>query len=410
MKILHTADWHLGQTFYEYDRTFEHEQFLNWLVTTIKDSCIDVLLVCGDVFDVSNPSAASVKMFYTFLKDAVNANPNLQIIVVAGNHDSPSRLEAPKPLLEIFNITIIGNVQKTQTGDIDYEKLVIPIKNSQGEIAAWCMAVPFLKTGDYQVIADSEQPYTDGVSNFYKKIYDYTLTQLKEGDTIIALGHLHTTDAGKNDDRGERPIMGGSEWIPASAFDENIAYTALGHIHRAMKIGGRENVRYSGSPIPMSFSEENYKHQVVLIEIEKQNVVDIKTILVPVSVGLLRIPTEHKTLLNVLDELRLLPESETTDLTIVPYLQVKVLLDKPEPSLRHHIEQAISKKNVRLANIDTKYPDKEKEADKQTVLSVEQLNDLMPQDVFLKIYKSKYSSEPANELMQYLNEVIAEID
>ena len=147
MKILHTADWHIGQLFHEYDRTYEHQQFLNWLDGTLVSEQIDVLLISGDVFDLSNPSAASVKMFYSFLNKAVNANPDLQIIITAGNHDSAARLESPKPLLESSNIHIIGLVEKTEDGSIDYDKLIISLKDKHGTTQAWCLAVPFFTHG-----------------------------------------------------------------------------------------------------------------------------------------------------------------------------------------------------------------------------------------------------------------------
>ena len=127
MKILHTADWHIGQLFHEYDRTYEHQQFLNWLIDTLQTEQIDVLLISGDVFDISNPSAVSIKMFYSFLNKATKVNPDLQIVITAGNHDSASRLEAPKPLLESSNVHIIGLVEKDSEGNIDYQKLLIPI-------------------------------------------------------------------------------------------------------------------------------------------------------------------------------------------------------------------------------------------------------------------------------------------
>src|SRR6185312_8473743 len=139
MRILHTADWHIGQLFHEYDRTYEHQQFLNWLVKTLHGELVDILLISGDVFDLSNPSAAAIKMFYTFLNRAVKINPELQIIITAGNHDSASRLESPKPLLESSNIHIIGVVKKDANGNIDYEKMIIPLKGKKGNIKAWCM-------------------------------------------------------------------------------------------------------------------------------------------------------------------------------------------------------------------------------------------------------------------------------
>src|SRR5690606_20506504 len=144
IRILHTADWHIGQLFHEYDRTYEHQQFLDWLTQTLRIAQVNVLLVSGDVFDLSNPSAASIRLFYTFLNRATSVNPDLQVIITAGNHDSASRLESPKPLLESSNIHIVGLVEKDENGAIDYDKLIIPLKDKDGSVKAWCLAVPFL--------------------------------------------------------------------------------------------------------------------------------------------------------------------------------------------------------------------------------------------------------------------------
>ena len=171
MKILHTADWHIGQLFHEYDRTNEHQQFLDWLVKALHEEKVDVLLISGDVFDLSNPSAASIKMFFTFLKMAVKINSALQIITTAGNHDSASRLESPKLLLESSNIHIIGVVEKDANGNIDYERLIIPLKNKNGNITTWCIAVLFLRMGDYPVITDCDNPYAEGVAKLNNDAY-----------------------------------------------------------------------------------------------------------------------------------------------------------------------------------------------------------------------------------------------
>ncbi len=414
MRLLHTSDWHLGQTFYEFDRTNEHAAFLKWLVEAINTQNVDVLLISGDVFDVSNPSAASVLQFYTFLKDAVHANPHLQILVIAGNHDSPSRLEAPKPLLEVFNITIIGVVQRqvSATGTleaIDYNQFVVPLKNKDGEIKAWCMAVPFLRNGDYPVVPGASAPYSEGVVALYDGVYQAALSKKQPGQAIIAMGHLHTYGASTSDqDKSERLILGGAELVPATCFNKGIAYTALGHIHRPQKIGGKENTRYAGSPIPMSFSEENYKHQVVLVDIDGETVTNIEPLYIPVTIKLLRIPTKHANINQVLQELIELPDAATEDKSMSPYLEIRVLLDSPEPALRHKIETTIGKKDVRLAKIDVRYPTKTGEADPSQ--SIEELNNLAPADVYKKVYQKKYQNEPAPELTAFFNEVVQEIN
>ncbi len=406
MKLLHTADWHIGQTFYEYDRTFEHEQFLIWLIDVIKTNDIDLLLISGDVFDVSNPSAASIKLFYTFLKNVIAASPQLQIIITAGNHDSASRLEAPKPLLASSNIHIVGLVTQNE-GIIDYEKLVIPLKDKENNTIAWCLAVPFLRNGDYPEVTDAESPYTEGVAELYKQIYTYTNNIKQPGQAIIAMGHLHTSGASVSEkDKSERVILGGTELIDANAFNENIIYTALGHIHRPQKVGGKEHIRYSGSPIPMSFSEHNYNHQVVMVTIEGDELKQIAALPIPVTVSLKRIPATYKPLSEVKKLLSELNEV-IDDKNLWPYIEVRVLLDEPQPALRHEIETVLENKHVRLATIISATP--KSSEDEQETNSINQLSDLNPLDVFKKVYQSKYKTETPEVFIKLFNEVVQEI-
>ena len=409
MKILHTADWHLGQTFYEHDRTFEHQQFLNWLIGVLKEHQIDVLIISGDVFDLSNPAASTVKLFYTFLNNAIKTRPDLQIIVTAGNHDSATRLESPKPLLESSNIHIIGTIDRNTDGSIDFDKLVIPIKNKQSEIELWCIAIPFLRMGDYPVIAGTTAPYIDGVTALYEMVYEYALAKKQPGQAILALGHLHTLDAEISEhDKHERPIMGGVEFIPASAFDESIIYVALGHIHKAQRIGNKGNIYYSGSPIPMSFSELNYNHKVIVFEVKDEKLSNIQFLEIPVTTVLLRVPTVSKPLTEVLQELSKLPEAGE-DIEHSPYLEVRVLLDGPEPALRHKIESVLDNKHVRLAKIDVKYPNPN---GNEEVIAVNnnKLPELKPVDVFNKIFKSRFNTAPPDDLLKMFNQVLQEID
>lgn len=406
MKILHTADWHIGQLFHEYDRSAEHRQFLDWLVLTIKTEQIDILLVSGDVFDISNPSAASVKMFYTFLNRASAARPGLQIVITAGNHDSASRLESPKPLLESSNIHIVGTVEKDKEGKINYEKLVIPLYDAAGNIKSWCLAVPFLRMGDYPIITDCENPYAAGVSALYQEAFDYAQQKKQEGQTVIAMGHLHTHHAEITDlDKTERLIMGGVECIPAAAFHPDIKYVALGHIHKAQRIGGKEHIRYSGSPLPMSFSELNYKHQVIVFKLDEE-ISQLKSIEIPLFIPLQRIPPAPLPLHEVIALLEELPSAQDNP-EAAPYLEVKVLVHGPEPALRHKIETAVAGKHVKLTTIHPIYPASAKEIPE--LITQEQLNELQPPDIFEKAYRSTYNSPVPDDLMELFRQVTQEI-
>lgn len=406
MKILHTADWHLGQLFHEYDRTFEHQAFLNWLFDTIKTEEIEVLLVSGDVFDISNPSASSIKMFYSFLQNATKENPLLQIIITAGNHDSASRLESPKPLLEYSNIHIIGTIEKNEDGSIDYEKLTIPLRNNSGEIKSWCLAIPFLRIGDYPNVPNAENPYAAGVTELYKEAFAFAKTKKSAEQTIIAMGHLHTNHAEVTDmDKTERLIMGGVECINATAFDSEIKYVALGHIHKAQRIGGNEHIRYSGSPLPMSFSERNYKHQVVIFELENE-ITDLKSVEIPIAIPLLRIPLKAEPFEEVLLKLHQLQEKNNDEQA--PYLEIQVLLEEPEPALRHKIDAVLKFKNVKLARIQPHYPNKTSASNE--MVSHELLDELKPIDVFAKSYSAKYNSEVPQNLMQLFQQTLIEVN
>lgn len=409
MNILHTADWHLGQLFHEYDRTYEHQQFLDWLVQTLQEEAVDVLLISGDVFDLSNPSAATIRQFYTFLNRASKACPNIQIVITAGNHDSASRLESPKPLLESSNIHIIGVVEKDNGGNIDYDRLIIPL-TEDGEVKAWCMAVPFLRMGDYPVLADCDNPYAEGVAALYRNVCQAAKSSHQPGQALIAMGHLHAKGVETSDlDNSERLIMGGVECIAASAFPDELAYVALGHIHKAQRLGGKEHIRYAGSPLPMSFSEINYKHQVILFTVEEGKITQPRGIEIPVTVPLLRVPTVHSRVEEVLLALHQLPATVRGDRSTAPYLQVSVLLDAPEPGLRHKIEQALAGKHARLARIDIRYPTQKDAAIAEQIQSPDPLQTLRPVDVFRQAYESRYASEVPAALMALFNEVAEQV-
>ncbi|HSB94002.1 MAG TPA: exonuclease SbcCD subunit D C-terminal domain-containing protein [Flavitalea sp.] len=398
MKFLHTADWHIGNLFHEYDRSFEHQQFLNWLSDTLIQQHVDVLLISGDIFDISNPSAASLRMFYNFLKTVTDNNPSLQIIITAGNHDSASRLEVAKPLLN-DRVHIIGMVERNDDGEINYNNLVIPIKE-EGNITGYCLAVPFLRAGDHPAIEECNNPYTEGVHAFYQEAYAAALATITPDQFIIAMGHLHAMSAELSDhDINERAILGGLECISADAFHPGICYVALGHIHKAQRIGGKEHIRYSGSPLPMSFSEINYKHQVICFEINAGEMMNIQMIEVPIAIPLLQVPSKHAPLPEVLNALEKLENPGNEDIT-APYLLVKVLLEGPEPGLKHKIDTALKNKYVRLARIDVRYHSDNDSDTMNPQVALDELANLQPVDIFSRLFRKKYNADnvPADML------------
>jgi len=392
MKIIHTADWHLGQTFFEYDRKAEHLHFLVWLKNQINELSVDVLLIAGDVFDSPNPSAESQKMYYHFLREITSKNPDLQIIIIAGNHDSAARLEAPNPLLEEMNITVRGVVRRTDDGVIDFNHLVIPFDKG-----GYCLAVPYLRQGDYP----NSETYAQGVKAMYEAMFECVKCK---NQPIVAMGHLQATGSEiSENDRSERTVIGGLECVSPDSFDKEIIYTALGHLHREQRISGRENGRYSGAPLPMSFAEKNNKQGVTLIDIKDST--RIERIFFDAPVKLLSIPAEPLPLPGVLDKIAELPDGEICETS--PYLEIKVLITEPEPSLRHQLEEALKTKSVRLVRIAAVTPKRETE---EKVITYEQLQTINPMDMAHMIFQRRYGDTMPETMKTLLQGVILEIE
>ncbi|EXY59814.1 exonuclease SbcCD subunit D [Bacteroides fragilis] len=407
IRILHTADWHLGQTFFGYDRTQEHEHFLDWLAGVLTKNKIDVLIVAGDVFDVSNPSAASQRMFYRFIHRVTTENPRLQLVVVAGNHDSAARLESPLPLLQEMRTEIKGIVRK-QNGKIDYEHLLVELKNAAGEGEALCLAVPFLRQGDYPVVETEGNPYAEGVKELYARLLKYALKKRTDGQALVAVGHLLATGSEiAEKDHSERIIIGGLESVSPESFPEQIVYTALGHIHKAQRVSGRENIRYAGSPLPMSFAEKHYHHGVVKVTLDEGWAVEIEKLEYTPLVRLLSIPaTEAAAPDEVLDELRglELPEDEP-----MPYLEVKVKLSEPEPMLRQQVEEILEGKPVRLARIVSFYRQGAEGGVGEETLTAG-LQEMNPLQIVKATFENSYQTEMPEELVNLFQEACRTIN
>ncbi|MEG2856328.1 MULTISPECIES: exonuclease SbcCD subunit D [Bacteroides] len=408
IRILHTADWHLGQTFFGYDRTEEQEHFLTWLAATIKEQNIDALLLAGDVFDVSNPSAASQRLFYRFIQQITAENPALQLVVIAGNHDSAARLEAPLPLLQEMRTRIKGVVRK-RDGEIDYDDLILELTNREGVAEVLCLAVPFLRQGDYPVVETDGNAYAEGVRELYARLVQRAVERRTQGQALVAVGHLQATGSEIAErDFSERTVIGGLECVPPDAFPEQIAYTALGHIHKSQRVSGREHVRYAGSPLPMSFAEKHYRHGVVVVTLDQGQLLTIEKHDCPLLVPLLSIPaTEAASPESVLEQLAALPTGADRTLP-APYLEVKVLLDEPEPLLRQQIEHALEEKHVRLARIVSVYRSGDAAATQAEEPGVG-LREMSPLQIVQSTFERTYQTEMPEELVTLFQEACLSI-
>jgi exonuclease SbcD len=298
MRLLHTSDWHLGQNFFGFSRQYEHQQFLDWLLLVLVEQQIDVLLIAGDVFDTANPPSSAQQQFYQFLCAAKLKTPHLQVVIIAGNHDSPTRLEVPMPFLAAFDMVVVGQVNRQQQ-HIDLEKFVISLRNAQGQIEAWCLAIPFLRPSDVPRVENADDAYLEGIAALYAQVTELARSKKSEHQALIAMGHCHIVGGQVSQDSERKLVMGGVEMLSNTIFSADTVYVALGHLHFAQAIGS-EHIRYSGSPLPMSFSEINYPHQVVMIELTNGQLRNMTPLLVPRSVPLQRIPAMPQPIEQVL--------------------------------------------------------------------------------------------------------------
>jgi exonuclease SbcD len=406
MRLLHTSDWHLGQSLHNFERHYEHQRFLDWLLDTIVAEQADALLIAGDIFDNANPSSASQKQLYRFLQRAKERVPHLNLVVIGGNHDSPGRLEAPGPLLEAHGTRVIGAVQRDADGALDIEALVLPLTGADGTVQAWCLAVPFLRPGDVPRVAveagadNVADSYLAGIALLYRQALALALEKRQPGQAILAMGHCHMIDGQMSADSERRIVIGGTEMLPAGIFDPAIAYAALGHLHLAQAVGKQDHIRYCGSPIPLSFAEVGYQHQILRIDLDGDAVREIAPIAIPRAVQLLRVPAKPALITQVLEELAALdvPDAPVEQ---QPFLEVRVRHDAPEPGLRARIEAALDGKPVRLAKIETSSAARGSAVDAE-VMTLDRLEQLKPDDIFRQLYQHRFGNEaPPDQLSAF---------
>lgn len=280
MRILHTSDWHLGQFFFNKSRFSEHQKFIIWLLDQIQELRIDALIIAGDVFDTGSPPSYARELYNSLVIAMKQAN--CQLVILAGNHDSVSTLNESKNILAQLNTQVISSVSS------DVEKQVIELYTREGELGALLCAIPYIRPRDVvksradKTGSEKQQALGEGIANHYQNVFSHAVEKrkaLNKSLPIIATGHL--TAMGVTCSESVRDIyVGNLEGFPASAFPQ-ADYIALGHIHRPQVVAKNEYIRYSGSPIALSFDELTHQKQVLLIEFNDDQKPIINAIEIP---------------------------------------------------------------------------------------------------------------------------------
>jgi len=279
MRILHTSDWHLGQHFIGKSRAAEHQAFFSWLKQQIITLDVDVVLVAGDIFDTATPPSYARELYHQLIVDLQPTG--VQLVLLGGNHDSVAVLQESATLLKCLHTTVVPGYQT------DLNAHLIPLTHKNGDIGAVLAAVPFLRPRDLsqrddgksqpgQTAAEKSTQLQQQISQVYQELYQAaadlaTTLQTQQGQTaplpLIATGHLTTVGASSTESVREIYI-GTLEALPASCLPP-FSYIALGHIHQAQKVAGSDFIRYSGSPIALSFDEASQQKQLLLVEFQQ---------------------------------------------------------------------------------------------------------------------------------------------
>ncbi len=352
MKLLHTSDWHLGRSLYGKKRYDEFEQFLDWLSDTIKTEEVDVLLVSGDVFDTRTPGNRAQELYYRFLKKVSSMPCCSHVVIVAGNHDSPSFLNAPGELLRVLNVYVIGAAQEP-------ENEVIEIRDSSGLTKALVCAVPYLRDKDIRTIEPGEtidkknSKLVAGLRDHYAdvcSIAEKRRAELQESGAgrvpVVAMGHLFTAGGKTVDGDGVRELYVGSlAHIDKDTFPSSIDYFALGHLHVPQSVGGATHMRYSGSPIALGYGEATQEKQVILIEFDGTTP-NVRTLAVPCFQQLVRIVGSLDDILTRIDKLKM---EESTAWLEIEYTGSDIISD-----LRETLDEALEGSAMEIRRIKNK--------------------------------------------------------
>ena len=407
MKILHTSDWHLGRSLYGRKRYDEFTEFLDWLSNTIETENIDALLVAGDIFDTSTPSNRAQELYYRFLCKVSNSCCR-HIVVIAGNHDSPSFLNAPKAILRALNIYVIGAMTEFPEDEL------IVLNNENNEPDAIICAVPYLRDKDIrtveagETIEDKNTRLIEGLKNHYADVCAIAEQKQKEFHNeinitdipVIAMGHLFTAGGKTVDGDGVRELYVGSlAHVGSDVFPEIVDYAALGHLHVPQTVGDCEYIRYSGSPIPMGYGEANQKKKVIVVEFKSKEPV-IEEHLVPCFQVLERIVGSIDEINERIEQLK----KDDNPLYQRAWLEIEYTGTDVISNLRDILDESLNETSMEIRRIKNK-----RITDRvfSTIHNDETLDNLNENDVFKRCLETfDVPLDDQDELILSYNEII----
>ena len=399
MKILHSSDWHLGRSLYGRRRYEEQEAFLRWLVGQLEEQCVDVLLVSGDIFDSGTPGNRAQELYYSFLYDVSRSPSCRHVVVIAGNHDSPSFLSASRTLLSALDIHVVGAAME------DAEEEVLVLRDPDGTPELVVCAVPYLRERDIrsvevgESVADKERNSQEGIRVHYATVVaaaERVRRQENELLPLVLMGHLFVTGGKTVEGDGVRDLYVGSlGHVSSDIFPSSANYVALGHLHVPQRVKGGTEIRYSGSPVPMGFGEAGQEKSVSFVTLIN-GCTRVELVPVPVFQRLERIKGDRDGIVRRIGELR--DSGESVWLEVI-HEGLEVVGD-----LREQLEEAVAGSLLEILRISSG----------STVDMVlgrsgeeESLTDLNPVEVFERCLVARdVPEEQRPSLLQCYNEIL----
>ncbi|WP_245652230.1 exonuclease SbcCD subunit D C-terminal domain-containing protein [Rufibacter tibetensis] len=398
IRVLHTADWHLGQRLANQERTEEHRAFLNWLCETICDQKIDLLVIAGDVFDTGFPSNTALKLYYDFIREVKNSCCR-DLVIIGGNHDSVSTLNAPAELLRHFNVHVVGGAPASP------EDQVIVLTDEDDQPKAVVCAVPFLRDKDVRLSVpgetgeEKEARLKQGICDHYTQLVPLIQEFKQLGIPVLATGHLFAAGGSASDSEKEIHV-GNLGQICGDQFPEEFDYVALGHLHRPQVVHKMQHIRYSGSPIPLSFSEITDHKHIIILDFEQGKLANIHEVPVPCWRKLVRFK-------GTIEEL--FPKIIAYDNADLPYpawAEVQLQYEHNLHDLTGKLQEAFALQpqlqlliHRPLRTIDSQTLD-------QQVQPEQDLADLKPKEVFLKKCEEALEADTYLSLISTFDELL----
>ncbi|MGI9276345.1 MAG: exonuclease subunit SbcD [Endozoicomonas sp.] len=391
MRILHTSDWHLGQHFMGKSREAEHRAFLQWLRETVAEQEVDAVIVAGDIFDTGTPPSYARTLYNQFIVD-LQQTCCRRLVVVGGNHDSVATLNESREVLACLNTTVIG-------GPADnLDEQVVVLKDKHGKPGAVVCAIPFIRPRDVlesragESDTDKQQALQNAIAGHYRAVFDKAS---EHGLPVVATGHL-TTVGGQMTESVREIYIGTLSAFPASAFPP-ADYIALGHLHRPQKVSDQDHIRYSGSPIPLSFDETSTSKQVLLADFVDGKLAEVTSVEVP----------QFRPLFSLKGSLTAIEEQlqgiETGD-GLTPWLEIAVSTDDYLSDLQSRVHELVEDKVVEVLRVRRMRENKARGLSRE---STETLDELDVSDVFSRrLAAETLEDDKVLALTQAFNEIL----